>query len=203
MTVRDELLDATDEMIDDAVRFADPMILRGLLYQLTGDETVAATAVKPRVLGLVEAMVLANASDAALLQSKAAEFLKAYRNSGAEDIPVGPAERLPRSLSLACGEEIPASDLEMWLEQLAIDPWARGLVWRERPQPERLQDFSVVVIGAGVGGLGAAVQLKQAGLPFVVIEKNPGVGGTWFENRYPGARVDSPSRTYTHIFGAN
>jgi 4-hydroxyacetophenone monooxygenase len=60
----------------------------------------------------------------------------------------------------------------------------------------------VVVIGAGAGGLGAAVYLKQAGVPYVVIEKNPGVGGTWFENRYPGARVDSPSRTYTHTFGA-
>ena len=90
MTERQELLDATDEMIEDAVRFADPMVLRGLLYQLTGDESVAATEVKGRVLGLVEAMVLANASDAELLQSKAAEFLKAYRDSGAEDIPVGP-----------------------------------------------------------------------------------------------------------------
>ena len=59
MTVRQELLDATDETIDDAVRFADPMILRGLLYQLTGDDSVAATEVKGRVLGLVEAMVLA------------------------------------------------------------------------------------------------------------------------------------------------
>src|SRR6476469_5348343 len=203
MTERLELLDATDETIEDAVRFADPMVLRGLLYQLTGDESVAATEVKGRVLGLVEAMVLVHTSDAALLQSKAAEFLKSYRDSGAGDIPVGPAERLPRSLSLSCGEDIAASELEMWMEQLALDPWARGLVWREQPEPTRLQDFSVVVIGAGAGGLGAAVQLKQAGVPYVVIEKNAGVGGTWFENRYPGARVDSPSRTYTHIFGAD
>ena len=64
MTERQELLDATDETIEDAVRFADPMILRGLLYQLTGDASVAATEVQGRVLGLVEAMVLANASDA-------------------------------------------------------------------------------------------------------------------------------------------
>ena len=91
MTERQELLDATDETIEDAVRFADPMVLRGLLYQLTGDDSVAATEVHGRVLGLVEAMVLANASDAELLQSKAAEFLKSYRDSGADDIPVGPA----------------------------------------------------------------------------------------------------------------
>jgi hypothetical protein len=86
MTERQELLDATDETIDDAVKYADPMVLRGLLYQLTGDESVAATPVRSRVLGLVEAMVLVNASDAAMLQSKAADFLKSYRNSGAEDI---------------------------------------------------------------------------------------------------------------------
>jgi 4-hydroxyacetophenone monooxygenase len=49
--------------------------------------------------------------------------------------------------------------------------------------------------------LNAAVHLKRAGIPFQVFEKNPEVGGTWYENRYPGARVDSPSRTYTHLFG--
>jgi 4-hydroxyacetophenone monooxygenase len=43
MTERSELLTATDEAIDDAVRHADPMVLRGLLYQLTGDESIAAT----------------------------------------------------------------------------------------------------------------------------------------------------------------
>ena len=95
MTERQELLDATDEMIEDAVRFADPMVLRGLLYQLTGDETVAATEVHGRALGLVEAMVLAEPADAAMLQSKAADLLKSYRDSGVDDVPIGPAERLP------------------------------------------------------------------------------------------------------------
>src|SRR5215213_2976943 len=131
MTERQELLDATDETIEDAVRFADPMVLRGLLYQLTGDESVAATEVKGRVLGLAEAKVLANPADAAVLQSRAAELLKSYRDRGVDDIPVGPADRLPRSLELACGEEIGAPELEMWLEQLALDPWARALRWRD------------------------------------------------------------------------
>ena len=43
MTERSELRTATDETIDDAVRHGDPMALRGLLYQLTGDESIAAT----------------------------------------------------------------------------------------------------------------------------------------------------------------
>ena len=79
-----------------------------------------------------------------------------------------------------------------------------GLIeWTEPPAAEAVEEFSVVVIGAGMGGLNAAVQLKQAGIPFTVLEKNSGVGGTWYENRYPGARVDSPSRNYTHIYGVD
>ena len=52
-----------------------------------------------------------------------------------------------------------------------------------------------------MGGLNAAIQLQYAGIPFVVLEKNAGVGGTWFENRYPGCRVDTPSLSYTNLFG--
>ena len=114
------------------------------------------------------------------------------------------SERLPRSLALVAGiERLPDDDLGLWLEELALDPWARGIEWEQTPTPEQLQGFSVLVIGAGMGGLNAAVQLKQAGIAFTVLEKNPSVGGTWFENRYPGARVDSPSRNYTHIFGVD
>ncbi len=59
----------------------------------------------------------------------------------------------------------------------------------------------MLVIGAGMGGLNAAVQLKHAGIPFTLLEKNATVGGTWWENRYPGCRVDTPSRTYSHLYG--
>jgi 4-hydroxyacetophenone monooxygenase len=204
LTERPDLLGATDEMIDDAVKYADPMVLRALIYQLTGDESLEATEVVLIEFGFLEAQIMVNPAAVALIQSKAAEFLKSYRDHGAGDISVGPKTRLQRSLSLAAGVDIPDSEIDMWLEQLALDPWARGHVWQEQqPSPERLQQFSVVVIGAGMGGLNAAVQLKHAGIPFTLLEKNSGVGGTWYENRYPGARVDSPSRAYTHIYGVD
>ena len=216
MTDKSELLTATDETIDDVVKYADPMVLRGLLYQLTGDESMAAVqATTAQVrdsepdraskdFALVQSKAdVSKPSDLAMIQSKAAAFLKSYRDRGAPDIPCGPPERLRDSLSLVAGADIPASELEMWLEQLALDPWARGLVWQDPPPSQDLRQFVVAVIGAGMGGLNAAVQLKHAGIPYFVIEKNDEVGGTWYENRYPGARVDSPSRTYTHIYGVD
>ena len=137
------------------------------------------------------------------MQERAAAFLKAYRDEGAGDLDSGPADRLQHSLGLCAGEEIRDAELDMWLETLAVDPWARSYTWSAEPSADQLAGFSVAVIGAGMGGLNAAVQLKHAGIPFTVLEKNAGVGGTWFENRYPGVRVDSPSRTYTHTYGVD
>ncbi len=60
--------------------------------------------------------------------------------------------------------------------------------------------MTVAVIGAGMSGILSAIRLKQAGVPFVVIEKNDDVGGTWFENTYPGARVDVSNASYSYSF---
>ena len=56
------------------------------------------------------------------------------------------------------------------------------------------------MIGCGESGILAGIRLAQAGLPFTIIEKNDGPGGTWWENRYPGARVDVGSHQYCYAF---
>lgn len=202
--VRPELLEASDETIADAIQYADPMVLRALLYQLTGDPELLDIELKAVMAGFFEIRIPARAQDVAMIRHKGAEFLKAYRDSGAGPISVGPRERLATSMRLGSGESMPDEEaLGLFVEELALDPWARSLKWQAPPPPERLKDFSVTVIGAGMGGLNAALQLKRAGIPHIVIEKNAEVGGTWYENRYPGARVDTPSRSYTHIFGVD
>ena len=57
-------------------------------------------------------------------------------------------------------------------------------------------DFDVVVVGAGFAGLYATHVLRQHGFSMRVYEKGDGIGGTWFWNRYPGARVDIQSCEY-------
>ncbi|MBO1267743.1 flavin-containing monooxygenase [Arthrobacter cavernae] len=60
--------------------------------------------------------------------------------------------------------------------------------------------LNAVVIGAGFSGLLAGLRLKQAGVPFKIIEKSVGVGGTWWENTYPDCRTDVRSHIYTYSF---
>jgi len=200
---RQELRGANDATIDDAIAYADPMVLRGLLYQLTGDPELKGVAVRSVQAGFAQGFVPATETDVAMLRRKGADFLKSYRDAGAGPIGIGPRERLPESLGLMLGQPLPEDLIDLHLEEMALDPAARSLSWREPADPAKLKDFTVTVIGAGMGGLNAALQLRKAGFPFTVIEKNSGVGGTWWENRYPGARVDTASRSYTHIFGVD
>ncbi len=69
---------------------------------------------------------------------------------------------------------------------------------RRRPAPK------VAIIGAGFGGLGAAVALRRAGVDdLVIIESDDGVGGTWRRNIYPGAACDIQSHLYSFSFAPN
>ena len=61
-------------------------------------------------------------------------------------------------------------------------------------------DFDVVIVGAGMAGLYALKVLREQGLRAIALEKAPGVGGTWYWNRYPGARCDIPSLEYSFGF---
>ncbi len=61
--------------------------------------------------------------------------------------------------------------------------------------------FRIAVIGAGFGGIAAAITLRRAGFTDVTIfEKSAGVGGTWWDNRYPGAATDAASHIYSYSF---
>jgi cation diffusion facilitator CzcD-associated flavoprotein CzcO len=64
--------------------------------------------------------------------------------------------------------------------------------------------LDAIVIGAGFGGLAAAIKLKRAGFGrLVVLEKADRLGGTWRDNTYPGAACDVPSRLYSYSFALN
>ncbi len=65
---------------------------------------------------------------------------------------------------------------------------------------DNLLDYDVVVIGAGISGLYQLFLLRESGFRVCILERGTGVGGTWYWNRYPGARFDSESYSYAYSF---
>lgn len=107
-----------------------------------------------------------------------------------------PDDRLMlRIMSVCVGEPVDGEFLGIVCDQCGFRPWIdRSRVEGRRSPPA---GFKVLVIGAGLTGVAAATKLAEAGYDYVVIEKNPEVGGTWWENRYPGVGVDTPSHFYS------
>jgi cation diffusion facilitator CzcD-associated flavoprotein CzcO len=75
---------------------------------------------------------------------------------------------------------------------------SRALAYEVRA--ETTAEFDAIIIGAGVSGLYQLYKLRELGLKARVFETGSGVGGTWYWNRYPGARFDSESWTYGYSF---
>ena len=61
-------------------------------------------------------------------------------------------------------------------------------------------DMEVLVVGAGITGIYQLYRAREAGFSAQLVEAGDGVGGTWYWNRYPGARFDSESYTYAYLF---
>ncbi|MBC7602317.1 MAG: NAD(P)/FAD-dependent oxidoreductase [Ramlibacter sp.] len=100
-------------------------------------------------------------------------------------------------LARSIGEAVPDSYGPMLASWLGLDA---EFALDQKGKFNVPDDFHVVVIGAGVAGICAAIRLQGAGIPYTVIDKNAEVGGTWYENHYPGAGVDTPNHIYSYSF---
>lgn len=85
-----------------------------------------------------------------------------------------------------------------------VYPWPTDFKISEHPIDE-VRKLKVVVIGAGLAGItaGALLPAKVPGIDLTILEKNANVGGTWFENIYPGVRCDIPAHVYQSTFSPN
>ena len=121
------------------------------------------------------------------------------------ELPAEPPPALLRKmLASGAGGPVPDEYIPMILEEMNLDgDDPKTVRWRTPPAGEALAGFKTVIIGAGVSGLGMAIKMREAGIPFVIYEKNRTVGGTWFENSYPGCGVDTPNHFYSLSFEPN
>ncbi|MBX3705574.1 MAG: NAD(P)/FAD-dependent oxidoreductase [Pseudomonadales bacterium] len=193
-----------DAAIAAALEHAHIPALLAALVHLTGDPGLIRGAIRPSAAFFGDPQGGISPAQQAEVRAMALDVLRAYRDGGCARPPAPPPERVHELMSFMVADTLPEPYLEFLQSELALegeDPYgqpALGAIPRARRA-----DFRVLVIGAGMSGILAAIRLKEAGIPCLVVEKNPDVGGTWFENTYPGCRVDSPNHTYSYSFEPN
>jgi cation diffusion facilitator CzcD-associated flavoprotein CzcO len=70
-----------------------------------------------------------------------------------------------------------------------------------QPQTVSKRNLEVIIVGAGFGGIGAAIELRRHGIESIrILEQAPDLGGTWYFNSYPGAACDVPSHLYSYSY---
>lgn len=181
---------------------ANTNALRLALYQATRDPELAA--MRPThmpVRGGAQRQFVVAQADLPLLIEKAVAFLL--------DPPAAPGPPPTKEEARALielftgGAALSDNYLRFALEELALDEFPRDVTWTKPPPKELLDQVSVLVIGGGISGVAAAVQLQRLGLRYTVVERQEDIGGTWQLNAYPQARVDTSSYMYQFKFEKN
>jgi len=200
LDIKQEQSDGTVELRRN-LRAADPATLLLCLVQLTGERQWLDDA-KPFIRGPMNYQEFMPEELRSAIRDRLAEVLAVPGGQTGYRPPDDAL--LSEMMTVATGENVSDDYIAMMREDLTLDTLAsRSLAWRKRPDASVLDETQVVIIGAGMSGLYAGIQLQQAGIPFVIIEKNEAVGGTWFENTYPGCGVDTPNHFYSYAFEPN
>lgn len=176
-----------------------PTLLLSLVH-ITGDPRFIRDF-KPMGIFLNEVQGFMSEDDKARARAAALPVIADYRDRGCPEPEPLSLDLIREMMDWAACEHVTDDYLPLILEEMDLDG-----VDPRRPAAlptESAAEFPVLVVGCGESGLLAGVRLKQANIPFTIVEKNPGPGGTWWENSYPGARVDVANHFYCYSFEPN
>ncbi len=176
-----------------------PALLCSLVH-MTGDPSWVRSDLRPQGAMINEYQGYMSDDAKHEVRRRAVPVIGAYRNAGC--VPFVPdAELAHEMMSFIAAGEVANDVVAMFLDDLHLDGSDSGsITWREQVPAEQRDAAHTVVIGCGESGILAGIRLSQAGIPFTIIEKGDGPGGTWWDNRYPGARVDIGSHFYCYSF---
>ena len=188
---------------------ANPVPLAMALIHMTGDLSLLEH-ITPHIRGAWEHLESIPPELAGDIRDRMAACMVEMNNGGTPVMAQPSSLVIQQMMSAAVGEQVSEAYVPMLLEQVGLQVsdqhmlnLAQSVIQNEVQSGAQTNDIHVVIIGAGASGLCAAIQLGKLGIPYTVFEKNAEVGGTWYENRYPGCAVDTPNHFYQFSFEPN
>lgn len=189
--------------IRSALADADLRVLLMSLYHITGDDSWLEEPFLPsrdiRLVADPSAGLPVQVQER--IRSAAEKILR--RGVPTAKLPAPDDDQLARMMSVCLGENVPPEYAPMMRQEMGLEsPRVDAKDPVSVPVGADLTDQEpVVIVGAGISGLAAGAMLTRAGVAYRILEKDPALGGTWYENQYPGAGVDTPSHAYCFSFG--
>jgi 4-hydroxyacetophenone monooxygenase len=176
-----------------------PALLCSLVH-MTGDPSWIRERSLPAVPLATDYQGGLSAEEQAEIRARALPVVAAYRDAACKPHDL-PDDVLREMMAFCATRPLPERLAGMFFEDMQFGGAdSRAITWGDEIPADVKAAAPVVVIGCGLSGILAGIRLSQAGLPFTIIEKDDGPGGTWWENRYPGARVDVGSHQYCYSF---
>lgn len=179
-----------------------PCLLLSMIH-MSGDAALLDGELRPQMCVLNEVQGGMTPEQQTEVRRRALEVIRAYRDRGCTLPPAPDHDTLRRMMGFLVAGEVPAEYVPMMLEETELDGRDAREVSLAHVTAGARASLPVLVIGAGMSGILAGIRLREQGIPFVIVEKNAGVGGTWYENTYPGCRVAVGSHFYCYSFEPN
>jgi 4-hydroxyacetophenone monooxygenase len=191
----------SDDVIRSALEFIDAPLLAALAA-LTGDDGLLEPELTPDLSNPLDAT--GGWTEAKVTRARELAFgaITDWRDRGCPSPAETDRDFIGRIMAFTVGGSLPEAYTDLLLEELDAGQDRRAPDW-VKEEVDASRPFTVAVVGAGMSGLLAAYRLAQAKVPYVLIEKNDDLGGTWYDNTYPGCRVDVANHFYSYSCAQN
>ena len=186
------------QTISSALDSASFPVIAALMVHFTGDISILNRLPKPGQAVLGETQGFFNDKEKQIIKKFALNKIEKYfKQPNKKDLYVPSEGELNQMMNYLVGDTISSDYAPMMLQEININ--------RQNNQKLNISNkddlnIEVLIIGAGMSGILAGIKLAEMGIKFKIYEKNIRAGGTWYENKYPGSRVDIANHFYSYSF---
>ncbi|MBD62632.1 MAG: 4-hydroxyacetophenone monooxygenase [Gammaproteobacteria bacterium] len=187
--------------LSSALDCASFPVLAALMVHFTGDISILNKLPKPKQAILGETQGFYSNEDKDFIKKFALNELENFfENSDQKNLYLPSNKELNEMMNFIVGDIVPADYVPMMLKDININNNSNQIF---KETKNHYSDLEVLIVGAGMSGILAGIKLAEMGVKFKIYEKNISAGGTWYENQYPGARVDIANHFYSYSFEEN